>query len=409
MNAALLNSLWQGTFVTAIAALVTLLVPRRNAATRYAVWFTALLTLAALPFLNLWHPTESLNALPTVIVHTASAPSRITDRAATASGSWIALVWIVGVTLSLLRLALSYARIVRIVRRATPAPELGAGVMTSDDVAIPIAAGLFSPAIIIPTNLAAALEPVDLASIVAHERAHIRRMDVAGNLVARVLQACLFFNPWVYVVGRQLVKEREAACDDWAVHAMRDPSRYASCLARLAQARGASRVPLLTPSAIGSRHMLVGRIARLLDGKGTELKVNYLVLGASVLSLAILAVLLQTSEGLASAGFESAASSDSQNASNPYLSPKCNADVKPLSPAMPNISKADYKAKVSANALVTVGPDGHPIDAKIVKSSGSAAIDRAAVDAAMHSTYSPKMEDCKKITGQYLFQVDTGP
>jgi beta-lactamase regulating signal transducer with metallopeptidase domain len=402
IDTVLLNGLWQGALIAAIAALTTLLVPQRHAATRYAVWFSALLALAILPIASLWHPAPAFATLPNPIAHTSAATSLVTAKAASASGSWLMLVWLAGVAFCLVRLALSYARINRIVRDATPAPDLGTRVMTSDAIVIPIAARFFAPLVIIPTRLVATLERGDLEAIVRHERAHIRRMDVLGNFIQRLVEACLFFNPWAYLIGRQLIKERESACDDWAVHASGEPDRYASCLAQLAHGANGSRAPMLTPSAIGSRRMLVGRIARLLNGKVTQLKVNYFVLGASVLMFVILAFALQTPNGLASI-------SKAVAVSNPTACVHSGADVKVRSAAMPDIPKEMYRPNVSAYALVTVGPDGHPVKARIVTSSGSAGIDRATVNAAMASTYSPEINLCKAVTGQYLFHVATGP
>ena len=399
MIAPLLNGLWQGALVAAVAALATRLIPQRHAATRYAVWFAALLALAALPLLSIWHSAPAISVLPSPVTRTASTPSLVTARAASAGGPWLALAWDAGLTFGIVRLALSYARIARI-RRNARRSELGEDVLVSDTLAYPIAAGFFSPVVIVPSALVTSLEREDLQSILRHERAHILRNDIVGNYIQRAIEACLFFNPWVYVIGLQLVKEREAACDDWAVSANVEPARYASCLAQLAQGARRSRAPVLTPSAIGSRRMLVGRIARLLNGKATDLKVNYLVLAACTTAFAALAVLLQTSDGLASVG---------NVAVNPTLSPACYADVKPLNPAMPNIPKSSYRPNLSANALVTVSPNGRPESAKIVKSSGSAAVDRATVEAAMDSTYVPKKKACKAITGEYLFNVDTGP
>jgi TonB family protein len=229
-------------------------------------------------------------------------------------------------------------------------------------------------------------------------------MDVLGNFVQRVIEACLFFNPWVYVIGRQLIKEREAACDDWALEATRDPGRYASCLSQVAQAAARSRTFLLTPSAIGSNHMLLGRIARVLNGKAGQLKINYFVLVSSIISFAILGVLLQAGRGLASPAVSGSGPVGMRVAQN-----SCNAGVKPLNAAAPNIPKPAYQAGVSAGALVMVDADGRPTSAKIVKSSGNAVIDRATVNAAMASTYSPAVRSCKREAGMYLFQVETGP
>jgi len=80
-----------------------------------------------------------------------------------------------------------------------------------------------------------------------------------------------------------------------------------------------------------------------------------------------------------------------------------------INAAPPDIPKSAYRANASANALVTVGTDGRPVSAKIVLSSGSKAIDNAAVVAAMKSTYSPEMSNCKLRTGTYLFKVETAP
>ncbi len=401
MNTILIDGLWQGGLVAAIAVLATSFIPQGHAATRYAVWYCALNALVVLPVLTQWHRSPALGTLPAPVAHAAVATALATNNAATLSGNWLVIAWLCGVTIGLVRLARSYAGIRRILRDATPAPELGPDVVISEEIGIPIAAGVRRPAIVLPANLAATLDAGDLDRIIQHERAHIRRGDVLGNIVQRAIEAVLFFNPWVYLIGRQLVKEREAACDDWAVHSTGEPDLYASCLARLAHGERLRRTPLLTPSAIGSGRMLVGRIARLLNGRTTELKVNYLVLGANIALLSGLAILLQTSNGLASVS--------TLVASNQSFPPNCYHDVKPIDAAEPDISKADYRAHVSANAVVTVNSQGHPVSAQIVKSSGSMAIDRATINAAMHSTYSPEVFDCKPKTGQYLFHVETGP
>jgi beta-lactamase regulating signal transducer with metallopeptidase domain len=113
------------------------------------------------------------------------------------------------------RLAASFVRIERIRRRATPLDVCGERVLVSNDVTIPIAAGIFNPVVIIPKSIVETFAPSDVEPVIAHESAHIRRNDVAGNLIQRSIEAVLFFNPWVYVIGRNLVNERESACDDW--------------------------------------------------------------------------------------------------------------------------------------------------------------------------------------------------
>ena len=79
MIEALLNGLWQGALIVAVAAAITVLVPQRYAATRYAVWFAALVALAVVPLsglLSLGLPQGtvffSLSRTTTVATHVVS-------------------------------------------------------------------------------------------------------------------------------------------------------------------------------------------------------------------------------------------------------------------------------------------------------------------------------------------------
>jgi outer membrane biosynthesis protein TonB len=144
---------------------------------------------------------------------------------------------------------------------------------------------------------------------------------------------------------------------------------------------------------------LLGRIARLLTGKVIVVKANYIGAAVSVAALAILTLALQ-SKGVASV--------QTMLAADPNLA-HCYHEVKVINAPAPDIPKNAYRANASANALVTVGTDGRPVSAKIVLSSGSKAIDTATVVAAMKSTYSPEMSNCKLKTGTYLYKIETAP
>jgi protein TonB len=59
---------------------------------------------------------------------------------------------------------------------------------------------------------------------------------------------------------------------------------------------------------------------------------------------------------------------------------------------------ATVKVNLTASGLVAA--------ANLYKSSGFAALDQEALKAARNSRYSPEVEDCQKVAGQYLFVVD---
>lgn len=290
IDTVLLNGLWQGALIVGVAMLVVTFVPKRDAATRYTIWFLALLALAIVPVLSLWHPQSA--ALPGPVQVTAAAPVVVTAKAASVSGPWLSWLWLAGVAAGFARLGTSYARIVRIVREATPAPEIGHDVIVSEKLAFPIATGMWFPRIVIPAQLAATMERADIEAILQHERAHVARRDVAGNMIAKLIEALLFFNPWTYVIGRQLINEREAACDDSVVESMHDAERYAHCLARLAQAPRLASAPILTPSAIGSRQLLVARIERLMSAGPARTNLNRAAIVAGALAFVALGATL---------------------------------------------------------------------------------------------------------------------
>ena len=393
MISMLLDSLWEGALVVAIAAAITALLPQRYAATRYAVWFVSLIALPLVPLSGQFSFAHAASAIPGSVIRVTGVASHATQQAATADAGWLAAVWILGVSVGFIRLALCQIRIARILQTAAPAPEYGERVLLSSRIEIPIAAGFTNPCVVVPERLVGTIDPIDLESIVAHERGHIARNDIIGNIVQRILESVLFFNPWVYVIGRQLVKEREAACDGWAVHAARDPERYASFLATLALRNSRVPSPLLTPSAMGSGRVLVDRIARLLNGKAAQLKTNYSVVAAACALFAFTGFIIQTPRTLASTAHAN-----------------CSSEVAIIKAATPQIPDSDLSAHRHAQVteLVTVTADGIASDIELVKSSGDQAIDTAVADAAAKSRYRPAMRNCKAVSGgKFLFHVDT--
>jgi TonB family protein len=79
-----------------------------------------------------------------------------------------------------------------------------------------------------------------------------------------------------------------------------------------------------------------------------------------------------------------------------------------VTPVMPDVPHG-LKMHATVEVGVTVAPNGKVTRASIVHSSGNETIDRAVVEAAMHSTYSPKLVNCTPVQGSYLFRADFAP
>jgi D-alanyl-D-alanine endopeptidase (penicillin-binding protein 7) len=249
--------------------------------------------------------------------------------------------------------------------------------------------------------------PADLQRIVAHERAHIRRYDPLGNLLARTIEALLILNPWVYFTGRNLCLEREAACDDWVVESAGSAREYAACLASLAQSVCPRQSFLLTPAAFHSRRTLIERIERLGSSEPRRLTINAFIIGGTIMLFLIATIALQAlspAVGLSSSNAPSLPA-------NALLAAACahpNAEASVRNPEPPMLPHG-LKASGSVDVSVTISPSGRVTHTSIVKSSGNATIDDAVAEAARKSTYTPKMVNCLPVQGGYVFHADFEP
>ena len=120
--------------------------------------------------------------------------------------------------------------------------------------------GWWRPVILLPATAVTGLPSDQLALILGHELAHIRRHDYLVNLVQSVIETVLFYHPAVWWVSSRIREERENCCDDRAVSLCGDRLEYARALAALEQMRVGAWS--LAPSANGGT--LLARIRRIL-------------------------------------------------------------------------------------------------------------------------------------------------
>jgi TonB family protein len=423
------NALWQGALICAATSIALRLMPARNAATRYAALFTALIALVALPVLT---STVHLNSFLAALTQPGGAPrgdfslvplgpfeanaTRWLAWPDALHSGWFSMallaLWSAGACFGLIRLGVSLARIAQIRRDATEIGRVdGVPILASGELAIPIATGVTSPAVLLPSALAQTLTAKDQRCTVEHELAHLRRGDVAGNAFQRVAEALFFWSPWIHVVGRHLIIEREAACDDLAVRRLGEPNAYAFCLAELARRISKPQAPLLTPSALGSRNALVARIERLMSERAQpESKLNYFAVGGIAMLFAVMALAFQTlvPAQAQTSSLDTYSSGGSQIAQAACKNP--NAPPEALNPAAPELPTSPrLTATLSAVVLVKVGADGKAHGAAVYKSSGNATFDRAVIVAAEKSTYTPRLVNCEPESGVYLFKADFKP
>ena len=138
-------------------------------------------------------------------------------------------------------------------------PRVPRAVSTSG-VTVPSVFGLRDPVLLLPVDVED-WSPAALDSALLHELAHLRRRDYAVHIVAQVVAALYWPNPFVRYASERLHRERERACDDGVVTRTGGALDYAELLVLLAR-RSAPRQPLLSFS---DRSSLAERVRSLLD------------------------------------------------------------------------------------------------------------------------------------------------
>lgn len=282
---ALLHALWQDTLLALAAALALAALHQRSAALRHVVGMGFLLAMVVMPallFLDFWQQPGSVvntGLLPAMTVpHIGAIPGVFVQEPGPAAGS-LTVLWLLGVTVMLLRHFGGWRWLGVLERRPfAPLPAdwqqrmlalQGAMGITrtvvvrlAHDVVAPFTARLFRPVIWLPMTLLAQLPAAQLEALLAHELAHIRRLDWLWNGIQCVVESLLFFHPGVWWLSRRIRQEREHACDDLAVTACGDAIDLAEALAELERRR--HPFPRLVLAAHGGS--LMQRITRLLSG-----------------------------------------------------------------------------------------------------------------------------------------------
>lgn len=237
--------LWQSTLLL-VAAWVLALACRRNAAAiRYWIWFAAsakfLVPLALLQQLG-DHLGRSLpKPLPVdpSLIETANAifiPSvlrgaGIADGMPSLIVTVVVAVWTLGAAMLCLRWIAQW-RSIRSMLVSVPkiSMDLPTPVHITPDGLTTGAFGIFRPVVILPRKVMHALSPNQLRAVLAHEACHIRRCDNLTAAIHRCVEVIFWFYPPVWWIGANLLREREAACDESVIEEGHERAVYAESI-----------------------------------------------------------------------------------------------------------------------------------------------------------------------------------
>jgi beta-lactamase regulating signal transducer with metallopeptidase domain len=273
----------------------------RSAAERSLIGHLGLLALVLLPAVSLlvpgWNPlpisaeAAAPAVAPPTIAHAAEVPAGTVLPASgigtPAATSWTMpspgdmAVWLYLLPFAILLLAMIVAivRLGSMHRRANvlvnPSWQAalamaqrrmgfkhGTALLVSEELRSPVSWGVIRPIILL--NEQAVSATAEAEAIIAHELAHVARLDWAKLLLSRTACALFWFNPLVWRLARECHQLREEAADDAVLLSEVDGADYASLLVNAA--RHDNKALLIAAHGVApGKDSLKRRITRVLD------------------------------------------------------------------------------------------------------------------------------------------------
>ena len=139
----------------------------------------------------------------------------------------------------------------------------GTALLTSSELKSPISWGVLRPVILL--NEEALEARGDAEAIIAHELAHVRGLDWAKLLLARIVTALYWFNPLAWLLAREAHQLREETADDAVLAADVANTDYAQLLVGVAR-HDCNGLLLGAHGVAPGKGSLARRVRRVLDG-----------------------------------------------------------------------------------------------------------------------------------------------
>lgn len=161
------------------------------------------------------------------------------------------LAWILGMTVLVCYGIFSYMRLRHKVQEAVPFQDR---IWLCDAVHTPFILGFIRPRIYLPSDM----DDAQIKYVLAHEKAHLRRLDHWWKLLAFLLLCIYWFHPLVWVAHCLFCRDLELACDERVIKDMDFAGKkaYSSALLACSLPRRKSIVYPLAFGEIGIRERI---------------------------------------------------------------------------------------------------------------------------------------------------------
>jgi HEAT repeat protein len=128
---------------------------------------------------------------------------------------------------------------------------------------MPFACGVFAPTIVLPAE-SEAWSRERRQAVLLHELAHVRRKDLVGHMLGRLVCAAYWYHPLAWVAAARLRSESERACDDLALACGTRATDYAEHLLEIVTTVRRDVTPTVA-LAMARRKEFEGRMLAILD------------------------------------------------------------------------------------------------------------------------------------------------
>lgn len=154
-----------------------------------------------------------------------------------------------------------------------------------EDIGTPMATGLFTPVITIPT------EEFDLnilKMIFYHELMHHKSKDLYIKVISFVASAVHWFNPMIFVVHKELNKNCELNCDFQVTKDMNidEKKYYGLAVLKVIDSSLNRKTTLSTAMAASSRNQLKERLGMIKKDRNPKKIINLIAIGVAVIIIA---------------------------------------------------------------------------------------------------------------------------
>lgn len=137
------------------------------------------------------------------------------------------------------------------------------GLYLNANVSSALFIGFFRPCIILPTR---EFEASDFYYIIVHELTHERRMDALYKWLVQITICLHWFNPFVWLMGREINRLCELSCDEAVIRSLDEEAKhaYGDTLLRAAEAGGPFDAGFGSMTMCESGRLLKGRLQAIL-------------------------------------------------------------------------------------------------------------------------------------------------